>query len=275
MLEIIKNYIAKRDAKLEYQEALKRFLEDGRVDASHERYLEHLASQYGIDKAELRRFHQNAVSAFFEKVANDESISDGEKKALRSVVHIIDPETTTFDFTREKFGQHYWLALIEKGILPALEKRDLDSVLQKKEVLHWSTGATLKKWTREITAGINLGNCGGSVRLMPGNQFQIGSLKATPIVQDVLTNDDTGKFWLTDRRVGFVGQKKKFAISFNKAASFDVFQDGIAIRINGRKTPQVLGLGNAECSAAVLSVLLNAQMTGPHTLAEDFPDYAD
>jgi hypothetical protein len=91
MLEIIKNYIAKRDAKLEYQEALKRFLEDGRVDTSHERYLEHLASQFGIDKSELRRFHQDAVSAFFEKVANDGSINEEEKKALRSIVHIHRP----------------------------------------------------------------------------------------------------------------------------------------------------------------------------------------
>ena len=275
MLEIIKNYIAKRDAKLEYQEALKRFLEDGRVDTSHERYLEHLASQFGIDKSELRRFHQDAVSAFFEKVANDGSINEEEKKALRSIVHIIDPETTEFDFTRERFGQHYWLALIEKGILPTMEKRELSAVLQKKEVLHWSTGATLKKWPREISEVVTLGNCGGSVRLMPGNRFQIGSLKATPIVQDVLPSEDTGKFWLTDRRVGFIGQKKKFAISFNKASSFDVFRDGIAIRIEGRKTPQILGLGNAECSAAVLSAALNAQLTGRHTLAEDFPDYAD
>ena len=275
MLEIIKNYIAKRDAKLEYQDALKRFLDDGRVDPSHERYLEHLASQYDIDKNELRRFHQDAVSAFFEKVANDGSINEDEKKALRSVVHIIDAESANFDFTRERFSQHYWMALIDKGILPTMEKRELDPLLQKKEVLHWSTGATLKKWTREIKAGVNLGNFGGCVRLMPGNRFQIGSLKATPIVQDILDTDDTGKFWLTDRRVGFVGQKKKFAITFNKATSFDVFQDGLVIRVDGRKTPQILGLGNAECSAAVLSAVLNAQMTGRHVAVEDFPDYAD
>jgi hypothetical protein len=245
------------------------------VDPSHERYLEHLASQYDIDKTELRRFHQDAVSAFFEKVANDGSINEAEEKALRSIVQIIDPETTNFDFTRERFSQHFWMAMIDKGILPTMEKRELTPVLLKKEVLHWTTGATLKKWTREITAGVNLGSFGGCVRLMPGSRFQIGSLKATPIVQDILDNDDTGKFWLTDRRVGFVGQKKKFAIAFDKAASFDVFQDGIVICIDGRKTPQILGLGNAACSAAVLSAVLNAQMTGRHKPAEDFPDYAD
>jgi hypothetical protein len=92
---------------------------------------------------------------------------------------------------------------------------------------------------------------------MPGNRYQFGSVKSTPVVQEVLASDDTGKFWMTNRRFGFVGSKKKFAILFNKAESFDVFQDGIAIRIVGRKTPQILGIGNAEYSAAVLSVLLN------------------
>lgn len=259
MLEFLRHYIAKRDARVEYQEALKRFLSDGRLEPSHERYLEQLAFQYGLEKTELRRFHQEATSSFFDQIANDETLSDEEKKALKSVIHIVHPETPDFDFTKESFSRHFWLALIDDGVLPTLEPSDLGIVLQRKEVLHWSTRASLKKWKRQTTAAVNLGDYGGSVRLAPGNRYQLGSLKSTPIVQEVLDSEDTGKFWVTNRRAGFAGQKKNFAIPHNKAASFDLFQDGIAIRIEGRKNPHILGLGNAEFSAAVLSAVLNGQ----------------
>ena len=263
MLEIIKNFIARRDAKVEYRDALRKCLSDWRVDESHERHLEQLASQYGLNKSELRRLHQEAVASFFEQVANDGALSEEEKSALKSVIHIMDPETSTFDYTKETFSQHYWLALIDKGIFPAFEKRDLGGVLQKKEVLHWTTTATLKKWTREITGAASFGGgLGGSVRLTPGTRYRMGSVKSIPIVQEVLANDDTGRLWLSDRRLGFIGRRKKFAIALSKAESLDVFHDGIAIRVAGRKAPQILGMANAEFSAVVLSALLRPESVG-------------
>jgi hypothetical protein len=263
MLDFLKNYIAKREARSEYQHALRRFLSDGRLEPSHERYLEQLAFQYGLEKTELRRFHQEATSAFFDQIASDETLNDEEKKALKSVIHIVHPETSDFDFSKESFSRHYWLSLIDDGILPTLEAKNPDIVLQKKEVLHWSTGASLKKWKRLSTTAVNLGDFGGSVRLTSGSRYQMGSLKSTPMVQEVLESEDTGTFWLTNRRVGFVGQQKSFAVSYGRASSFDFFQDGVAIRVEGRKNPHILGLVNAEFSAAVLSAALRVATATP------------
>src|SRR5262245_51940249 len=100
MLEFLRSYMAKRDARVEYQAALRRFLSDGKLEPSHERYLEQLAFQHGLEKKELRRFHQEATSAFFEQIGSDETLNDEEKRALKSVIHIVQPETGEFDYTK-------------------------------------------------------------------------------------------------------------------------------------------------------------------------------
>ena len=261
MLEFLKNYIARRDARVEYQDALKRFLSDGRLEPSHERYLEQLAFQHGLEKTELQRFHHKATSAFFGQIASDESLSDEEKKALKSVVHIVHPETEDFDFTKESFSRHYLLALLNDDILPTIEPRDPNIALQRKELLHWSTRASVKKWKRLTTTPVNIGDFGGSVRLTPGTRYQLGSLKSTPMVQEVLESEDKGTFWVSNRRVGFVGARKAFAITYGRSASFNFFQDGVAIRVEGRKNPHILGLANAEFAAAVLSAVLRVPPT--------------
>jgi hypothetical protein len=256
MLESIKTFLAKRGAAEDYRQALQRFLSDGKLDEIHEKHLEQLASQAGLDKSELRRIHQEATSAFFSQLLTADGLTEEVKTGLETLMQRFNLHAVESDFSKETFNRHYWLALVDKGILPTLDSSSVGITLARKETLHWITFASLKKWARKGDP-VSFGGALGTVRVMRGQKYQLGTLKSTPIVEEVLADEDGGKFWLTNRRLGFHGRKKTFTIPLNKVVSFDLFHDGMAIRKEGRESPLIVGLVNMEFSAAVLSSLMN------------------
>lgn len=256
MLNFVTNYLAKRGAKSEYQEALQKFLADGKLDENEKKQLEALAAEHGFSKDDLQDAHKRAASLMFKNIGNDSRITDEEKKELEALMSYFDLSQNDFEFNQATFNKFYTLALVDKGIIPTPQHSGLNVILKKGEVVHWLCPATLKKQKR-ITERMNYSGLTGSIKIMKGVRYRVGSIALAPQTREVMVDEDTGNFWLTNQRIGFLGSRKNFTMPYNKVLSFEVYKDGISIHKEGKEKPFIVGFDDAEMPVAVLSAILN------------------
>lgn len=256
MFNFVKNYLAKREAKSEYDETLKKFLADGKLDENEKKQLEELSTKCGLTKEDLADAHKKATSLMFNNISNDERITDEEKNDLESLMSYFDLSPKDFEFNQNNFNKFYSLALIDKGILPTPAHTGLNVIFKKDEVLHWLCGATLKKQKR-VTESIGYSGLAGSIKIMKGLRYRVGSIRLAPQTREVTVDEDSGNFWMTNQRVGFLGSRKNFSFPYNKILSFELYKDGISIHKEGKEKPYIVGLNDVELPAAILSAILN------------------
>jgi len=256
MLGFVNNFLAKRGAQSEYHEMLTKFLSDGNLDEGEKRKLEELAQKHGLSKSDVQYAHKQTTSVFFKNISSDERISEDEKKGLEALMSYFDLKQTDFDFNQGAFNKYYSLALIDKGVLPTPQHEGLNVILKDGEVLHWLCSATLKK-RKTVTTGANFHGLTGSFKLMKGVRYRIGALQFAPDTSEVMVDEDTGTFWLTNQRIGFLGHKKNFTLPYGKVLSYELYKDGISIVKEGKENPHIVGMKDVELPAAVLSTLVN------------------
>lgn len=258
MLNFVQNYLAKRGAKSEYQATLQKFIADGKLDENEKKQLEALAAEHGFSQDELRDAHKKAASLMFKNVGSDSRITDEEKKELEALMSYFELSQEDFEFDQATFNKFYTLALIEKGVMPTPQHSGFNIIMKEGEVLHWGCPATLKKQKR-VTTRVNYGGLTGSIRIMKGVRYRVGSIGIAPQTSEVMVDEDTGNFWLTNQRLGFLGSRKNFTMPYNKILSLELYKDGISIHKEGRGTPFIIGLDDVEVPAAIISATLNRQ----------------
>ena len=256
MFNFVKNYLTKREGKNEYQETLKKFLADGKLDENEKKQLEELSSRYSLTNEDLLEANKKAMSLTFNNISSDERITEEEKKDLEALMKYFGLNTGDFEFNQKNFNKFYSLALVDKGILPKLENTGLNIIFKKGEILHWLCGSTLKKQKR-ITERVNYSGFTGSIKITKGVRYRVGSFKLAPQTREVMVDEDSGNFWMTNQRIGFLGSRKNFSLPYNKILSFELYNDGVKIHKEGREASYIVGLDDVEMPAAIFSSILN------------------
>lgn len=256
MFNFVKNYLAKREAKGEYEQALAKFLSDGKLNDEEKKQLDELAKKYGLVREDLIEAHKRASSQMFKNISSDERITDEEKQELESLMKYFGQSQKDFDFNQINFNKFYSLALIDKGILPTPQHSGLNVIFKKDEILHWLCPATLKK-QKKVIDRITYKGFTASVKITKGLRYRVGSLKLAPQTKEIMVDEDRGNFWLTNQRIGFLGSRKNFSLPYNKVLSFELYKDGLSIHKEGRENPYIVGLSEVEVPAATLSAILN------------------
>ncbi len=256
MLNFVQNYLAKRGAKSEYHDTLQKFLADGKLDEDEKKQLEALTAEHGLSKNDLGDAHKKAASLMFKNIGSDSRITDEEKKELEALMSYFGLTQNDFEFNQTTFNKFYTLALIDKGVMPTPQHSGFNIIMKKDEILHWGCSATLKKQKR-ITERVNYSGLTGSIKIMKGVRYRVGSIALAPQTREVMVDEDTGNFWLTNQRFGFLGSRKNFTMPYSKILSLELYKDGISIHKEGREKPFIVGLDDVEVPAAVLSAMLN------------------
>lgn len=148
------------------------------------------------------------------------------------------------------------LALLDQSGLRPIDYSDLNIILQPGEVTYWGCQAELRKY-KHVTQRVGYGGMSTSIRIMKGVRYRTGSFKVQRTSKELLVAEDRGTFWVTNKRICFSGQRKNFTVPFDKILHLDRSPDGLVIAKNGRETPYLVGLGDYEVPAAMISHLLN------------------
>lgn len=257
MFNFVTNYLAKRNGKKEYEEALVRCLSDGKLEDTEKQELEELAAKLGLSKEDVADMQRAQTSFAYKNMTSDGKISEEEKASLESLLDYFGFSPGDIQFDQKTFNKFYALGLIEKGILPTPTVADLNIELKKGEVLHWACPAiTLKRKT--VTRSMGYSGLTGSVRIMKGVHYRMGSIKLSPQRSEHLVPEDSGALWITNQRLGVHGDRKSFSLPFEKIHSLEATADGIVIFKEGKETPYIIKPVDLDVPLAVIDHLLNA-----------------
>lgn len=256
ILNVINSFLAKREGLKEYDMKIRKFLEDEILSPEEEKELDEIVSKFSLKKEDLLAIHKSAVSGVFKNISADSRITDDEKESLEELLTHFGLETKDIDFNQKAFNKYYALALIDKGILPKVGKHDLSVRFKGGEILHFGQDATLRKMKR-VTHRVNYGGLVASVKIVKGLRYRVGSINFKTESSNVATIEDTGIFYLTDQRVGFMGNFKQFTIPYEKISSFELKPEGLYIFKEGKEAPYIVDMEDYEVALSIVSHFLN------------------
>jgi len=256
MLDFVKKYLTKREGKTKYNNLLKDFLSDGKLDEKEKKELERLSKEYNITELELLEAHKKGSALAFQSIISDGKITEDEKSALEELMNYFKVSQKDFKFDQKAFNKFYTLGLIDKGILPDIQEHDIDIIFKKGEILHWGCPGALRKYQR-VTNRINYSGPTASIKIMKGVRYRMGSIGYSTSSSEYLINEDTGVFWLTNQRIGFRGNRKNFVFPYSKIHAFELTKNGLTILKDGREKPYIIGLDDYDIPCMIISHILN------------------
>ncbi len=256
MFNFVKNYLTKKEGKKEYMLKLNDSLADGNLSLGERQDLSNLIQKYNLTKEDIIEANKSAFALQFKDVISDRKITEEEKKSLEELIKYFGLSLDEIKFDQKSFNKYYTLGLLDKGIVPTMSLDSLDIVYKKEEILHWVCIASINKF-KNVTRRINYGGFTGSVKIMKGVRYRVGSVNVQRVTEEIIATEDTGTFWITNKRVGFKGFKKNFAFSYEKIQSFDVTKYGIIIAKEGRETPYIIVPDDIDIPCTLISLLLN------------------
>ena len=263
-MQFIKNYFNKRNAKSEYKNLLFASLENtGGISQSVGEGLKSLADQSRLEKTDYLPALKEGFQWLFAKVIEDGEISEKERNVLESYANVFGVKTTELGFDQDLFNKYHVAWKISLGDLPNLDHSQVDINFKKGEILHWGESAGLMK-LRKRTKRYNYGGMTGSIKICKGFRYRIGSIQVQPVVEEFIDTEDQGIFWITDKRIGFKGERKAITISLDKILATELEDGCLVIFKEGRESPYLFSMDDYEITLAMLSYLLN----GPSEMAE-------
>lgn len=262
MINVIKQYLAKREGQKKYKEALFGSLMDNKLDERDKGVLEEIVERYNLRKDDLLSAQRQGFGFIFSQVVSNQRITEEEKKDLEALLNYFDANPDELGFDQQAFNKYYTLGLLEQGILKevAVEGKSFPIVMQNDEVLHWLCPASLMKY-KNITERYNYGGFTHSVKIIGGLRYRSGSIKVSKETREYLDTEDNGTLWLTNQRVGFKGHKRNFEFPYKKIVSFELTEDGLKISKEGKEFSYILRLEDYDVPCSIISLIVNKSGT--------------
>lgn len=254
----VERYFKKRGGLKKYQESISSFLSDSELSVAENDKLAEIQKEFGLSPEDVRSIHKTSVASVFSNVSSDRRITDEEKGALEKLLNHFDLSKSDIAFNQDSFNKYYTLALVEKGVLPTIAngQSEVNMVFKPDEVLHWAVAASLMK-RKKVTTRINYGGLTGSIKIMKGVRYRVGSIGVSSVSKEILDKEDSGAFYVTNQRIGYLGYRKQFSFPFKKIGSLELRSDGLHIFKDGKEAPYILELRDYEVALAMISFILN------------------
>lgn len=147
--------------------------------------------------------------------------------------------------------------ITENHQLPIMNNSEVNILFKDNEQLHYAlTTKMLKMKTK--TQGISYRGLTYNFKIMKGLKYRSGTIFTKPLQYDYWGTESEGDFWITNQRVGFIGNKA-FTIPIAKIMSINFEEEKLVIFKEGRQNPFIIYVPNeiAEVPIAILSELLN------------------
>ncbi|HEN4748081.1 TPA: hypothetical protein U5489_001301 [Legionella pneumophila] len=167
---------SEKEGVQQYRKILTYFLKDGVIDPLELEQLKYVENKYELTKEEIRKIQRKALSTYFNEIISDQRISEEERKSLQDLLNLFSLQTNEINFDQKIFNKYYTLGLIEQGSLPSVEnKNELNIIFKPNEILHYGASSQLNK-IKKVTKRINYGGLTGSIKIMKGVRYRIGSI---------------------------------------------------------------------------------------------------
>lgn len=201
---------------------------------------------------------ESIIKSGLEKAIADQRFSPEEEDRLNVLAKDLHINLSFEQSTRDLLDKFKLFWQIDTGDIPIVVP---DISLQKGELCYFFADINwLEK--RSVTTRVNYGGPSYRVKIVKGLYYRVGSVSAQRVTEDIWKTIDSGKLYLTSKRIIFMGSRGNKTISINKILDFNVYTNGIDIQKDTGKSPFFEFDTDTDVFAVILAKLLMEKQAG-------------
>lgn len=240
-----------------YQKKVYTAVFDGKLDEEEKKQLTELKNDLLISESTAKSIYdseaKNVLNKYLKNAVADERLSPDEEKQINEIAKNLGAQISYETKTKELLDKYRLFWVIENGELPTIQS---DINLQKSESLYFMTDIDWLEM-KTVTKRVNYAGVSTRIRICKGVYFKVGSIAPERVTEDVWRTVDSGKMYLTNKRIIFMGQKGNKTIKLDKVLSFTPYQDGVQLEKDTGKNPFFKFDYNVDVYCMLLSRLMN------------------
>jgi hypothetical protein len=240
------------DSIKEYRDKISNFIAEP-VD-SNLKLLTSLQENSGLPLSICNTLIAEEINKTLKQLLNKENINKEELDYILKLTSSLN--YCLQDIEKIEIRRKYSLwQLIDNQSLPVYKAGLVELPLKKGEVVHFCEPANLKKYKNKMTKfdyhGPSL-----RIRICKGFSYKFGSLNTNIKTETYVENEDAGKFYITNKRVIFVGNKNNFSYYFSQILKSELINVGLVFQKENTVSAKIVELTNYELPLLILSRIL-------------------
>jgi len=240
-----------------YKSSYKNVIEKGEISDEEKNNLVKLKEDIAIPDELVETIESELatklVSNYLDKAVSDRRLSDDELNELDRISKNLNVKLSYDYQTKEQLDKYRLFWVIENKEIPSV---NVDIALQKNETCYFTAISDFLEY-KTITERVNYGGVTARIKIAKGVYYRAGSIKPQRITSERLVKIDSGKLYLTNKRLIFVGSTKNTSIRINRILSITPFSDGIEIIKDAGKNVFFEFNADSEVFAMILTKLIN------------------
>lgn len=240
-----------------YSESIREAMSDGQISEEEREFLAKLESSLCLPKDVANRIHEETggelVKTFFNRMIADQRISPEEEEEFEKLQRNLGIKAEYDNRTLQVLRKYRLFWQIENGTIPSVE---VDINLGKTEKCYFVCNCDWYELRKRLKR-IRYGGPALRIKIIKGVYWRAGDYAVGGDVSEELRHIDTGRVYLTDKRVIFRGSRGNKTIGISKILDFDVYRDGIQLQKDTGKNPTMKLEGDPEVFAMILGRLFS------------------
>jgi len=239
-----------------YGSAIKKVLQDARVSEEEREFISRLESDLHLRPVVAQRVYQTHAQDLLQRqvdgIVGRGELSPQDDEDLEALAANLGVAVRMDRKTRETLDRLrlYWH--IQEGELPELNP---EIRLFKGERCHMIVHASWYEH-RTVTRRVRYSGPMLRVKIAKGLYWRAGDISLKRVSEDILKHLDSGKVYLTERRILFRGERGNKTLRLDRIVNFEPFENGIEIEKDSGKNPFLEFAPGAEVFAMILGRLL-------------------
>ena len=235
--DLITNNVHKEVGESTYTENVRNLISDGKIEPAEKTSLRNLQEVLKLPDEEASRIYIGEAKIFLNNLLNstisNQRYSIDDEKNLTSVANNLGIKLSYDEKTTQLLARYrlYWL--IEDGEILTIEP---DINLTRGEKCYFSCNSNHYE-INQVTKRIKYSGPTYRLKIVKGLYWRMGDLGVKRETSDVLCHIDSGRLFLTNKRVIFMGGKKDTTIRLSNILDFKLFKDGVELQKSSGKNP--------------------------------------
>jgi hypothetical protein len=224
--------------------------------------MERLSISDELGKDIYKKTARSYVGNFLNDIFSEQRFSPEQEEKLKKISKNLNLNLTIEGNIKEQLDKCKLLWQIDNGNLP-IENCGLS--LQAKEICHYIAEIDWLE-QRTVTKKVNYAGVSTRFRLAKGVYLRAGSIKPLRVTEDVWKEIDSGRVFVTNKRIIFVGALGNKTIQLGKILDFSVYSNGIEIEKDAGRSPFFQFNNNTDVFGLILANLLGISKDLPNNM---------
>lgn len=255
--EVDVNEVIEQESAKVYAKHVRAAVSDGELAEVEKQNLERLKNELLLSKEVANEIYSKSASEilqrFVDGAISDERISPDEERQLNQIARNLGIDLQMDEKSRAVLDRYklYWQ--IENGDLPTINP---DINIQKSEQLYFTT---FVHWLeeRKVVKRRNYAGPTARIKLAKGVYYRLGSLRTNNMSNDEWRRIDSGRIYLTNKRLIFMGAKGNKTIRLNSILAINPFSNGVDIQKERGKSPFLEFSNDVDIFSMIMTRLMD------------------